>query len=180
MTAVVGYRRNKMLATLWASKLKGFPKKKHHPEFCYVTILFIHKVKRIVEEPGYILHTQPGYNLHILRSTIWDLIDAYIANELPFVLASRPVSQDVKETLNHELKLFWLMSYEIDYVLFDEVDKLIQTKIRIQLCCKRFLARKRLAELKRNFAIATASHPRLGEKSILATLTQDLLLACLI
>jgi hypothetical protein len=154
----------------------------NHPEFssvtnefvdaCSVTNEFIDEVESITEESGYILHNE--------RSQIWMLIDTYIANELPFVLASRPVSQVTKETLNHELRLFWIDEFENDYILFDEVDKIIRIKIDIQLCCKCFLARKRLAELKRNFAIATAFHPRLGEKSILATLTEDLLLACLI
>ena len=154
----------------------------NHPEFssvtnefvdaCSVTNEFIDEVESITEEPGYILHNE--------RSEIWFLLNAYIANELPFVLASRPVSQVTKETLNHELRLFWIDEFENDYILFDEVDKIIRIKIDIQLCCKCFLARKRLAELKRNFAIATAFHPRLGEKSILATLTEDLLLACLI
>ena len=146
--------------------------------FADVTNEFLDIFEEAIQQPDY------GENPLTIFRLFW-LITEDIANELPFVLASRPVTLIVKQELNLHMMAYWNEEFEDDYYLSNEVDKIILLKIGFQLCCKRFLARKRLAELKhikrqRELALAMAHHTRLGERSILATLTRDLLLACLV
>ena len=159
------------------STLKGSPMNSYPAGFADVTNEFLDKIEGFIQ--------QPNYNAYAPLLPFWLNITEDIANELPFVLASRSVSLIAKEELNLHMRSYWSGVFVDAYYLTNEVDKIILLKIGFQLCCKRFLARKRLAELKhikrqRELALAMAHHTRLGERSILATLTRDLLLACLV
>ena len=140
---------------------------------------FIDQVDTITQRKNYNFYTTKTTNL---RRELTD----DIANALPTVLASRPVSQAVWSQLSYLTSSHWERHGGDYYCLDDKVYEITQFKIKLQLCCTCFLARKRLAELKRierikrDLAIAMTLHTRLGEKSVMGTLTEDLLLACLI
>jgi hypothetical protein len=140
---------------------------------------FIDQVDTITQRKNYNFYTTKTTNL---RRELTD----DIANALPTVLASRPVSQAVWSQLSYLTSSHWERHGGDYYCLDDKVEDIMRHKIKLQLCCTCFLARKRLAELKRierikrDLAIAMTLHTHLGEKSVMGTLTEDLLLACLI
>ena len=132
---------------------------------------FIDQVDTITQRKNYNFYTTKTTNL---RRELTD----DIANALPTVLASRPVSQAVWSQLSYLTSSHWERHGGDYYCLDDKVYEITQFKIKLQRFVRRFvIARKAL--INRNIALATAFHPRLGGNSILATLTEELLLACI-
>ena len=107
----------------------------------------------------------------------WD-VAAGIANALPIVMVNRVVSQEVEWALAYIAEDYWNDDEYGEHRLEIEMEKIIQIKIKLQRCAKRYLLRKRFLQRKCNLAMAMALHPRLGDECIL-NLNEDIIRMCL-
>jgi hypothetical protein len=117
---------------------------------------YIDRIETLTQQPGYTFHLgYLGYSAEWIHD-LWLDKFGQDNNALAMVLSSRTVSSEVWEMLENFIGVEndEESDYECKYCnLKDEVEKIIQSKIKIQLCCKRYLMRKRVA---RNLALAMA------------------------
>jgi hypothetical protein len=93
-------------------------------------------------------------------------------------MVNRVVSYEARRALRLIADLHWNPFDDCVYRLEIETEKIIQFKIKLQRCAKRFL--QCILQRKRNLAIAMALHPRLGDECILSkVLNEDIIRMCL-
>ena len=139
---------------------------------------FINTVEALTQTEDYDLNTSDLPRICWVAG--WD-VAVRIANALPTVMVNRVVSHGAKWALAYIVEEYWNDDEYGEHRLGIEMEKIIQIKIKLQRCAKRYLLRKRFLQRKRNLAIAMALHPRLGDECILSkVLNEDIIRMCLI
>ena len=142
---------------------------------------FINTVEALTQTEDYDLNTSDLPRICWVAGDMddhWD-VAAGIANALPIVMVNRVVSQEVEWALAYIAEDYWNDDEYGEHRLDIEIEKIMQIKIKLQRCAKRFL--QRILQRKRNLAIAMALHPRLGDECILSkVLNEDIIRMCLI
>jgi hypothetical protein len=77
----------------------------------------------------------------------FSLMTNTIAYALPTVMVSRMVSDEAERVLAYMAENHWNENEFGDYRLEDDVERIMQLKIKLQRCAKRFVARKLLSKL---------------------------------